>query len=229
MGAMNPDAVHASQLFRLGENNIGERAELDEQPASRYGGHSGGCGERALGRAPVRVTLWSLSVMGAIEHASVATSSDCDSRDPGSRVRRIASMYHSDAELVDGDQEPADGIRLQRSVEQHSTLDNEVAPRCSATQSSNLTPQPTLDQREVQVAYRLALDQGEIIDRVVAGAERFDPDVVAERAEGIRDSATAFVNVHDDVHEPRMPRWVVQRCNASAPKLSTSDFAGSWK
>ena len=171
---MNPDAVHASQLFRLGEKNIGERAELDEQPASRYGrtlrrlrrararagsrtGHAlvveRNGGDRARRRSPRRRTA-----IRAIQAAESVGSRACITPMPSS------STVTRSPRTASGSSGPSNS---------DPTLDNEVAPRCSATQSSNLTPQPTLDQREVQVAYRLALDQGEIIDRVVAGAERF--------------------------------------------------------
>jgi len=229
VGAADAYAAYSSQFVRTSQQHVEKRAELEEKTAGRLRRNAGGCRERAFRRRPVGVALGPLGVVGPIDASSISPPANGDPRDPGGGIGRVVGMNHGDAEFVDGDQEAAHSFRRQRAVVQGLALDEQVPPRCRAAQPPDLLPQPTLDEREVKTAHRLPFDQGEVVDRVVAGPEVLDLDVVAEVAKRLRNATRSLMDVHDDVHEPRMPRRVVRRCNASAPKMSTSDFAGSWK
>lgn len=95
------------------------------------------------------IALRALRVARTIDSSDEPTPAECDPGDPGGRVRGIASMNHTDAQLVDRDQEAANRVSFQRALEQRLSLNEQIAPRCGPAKSSNLPPEASLDQRAV--------------------------------------------------------------------------------
>ena len=138
-------------------------------------------------------------------------------------------MNHTDAQLVDRDQEAANRVSFQRALEQRLSLNEQIAPRCGPAKSSNLPPEASLDQRAVKAADRLPLDDCQSVDRIVARSEALDPNVESQVAKRVGNAASAFMNIGDEMHRTKMPTEAPQRCDVFAPTLATSDFAGYWK
>lgn len=172
--AVDAYALDALKLVRLREENVSKRTELLKQLPSCHGRYAGRSSERALGRRIVCVTLSALGVRWTIDVSNPTTPADCNSCDPARRVRSVPGMDNGYAKLVDRDQEAADGLRVQRACVQRRTFHQQVGPWCVPSEPSNLCPQPPSDQGQMKIRHRLAFDQGEVVDRVVARGQGLD-------------------------------------------------------
>jgi hypothetical protein len=76
----------------------------------------------------------------------------------------------------------------------------------------------------MEIAHRLALDQRKVVNPVVARPQGLDLDLTSQVSKSVRNGASTFVNIGDDVHLTTMPRKMMERCNTFVPKLASSDF-----
>jgi len=126
-----------------------------------------------------------------------------DQREPCGGVRTVARAEHDHAEIGDGEQCSAYGVRVGERREYIRAFDREVCDRASA-ELAELAPQSSVVERRAQIGQRLPLDDGSSPERVVTDRDAahgyLEPDV-PERD----DHPFRLVNVHVDLHEPRVP------------------------
>ena len=131
-----------------------------------------------------------------------ATTPCAEDLEPGRRVLRTRASNDVDAELADGEQRAADGGGLQRPRVQVVALDEEIWRRVRLTKPSDLWPEPTPDDREVQVAHALPLDQ-RMPNGVVAGPQPANFDLQAQLVQRSTKATLPLVDVHDDAQPHR--------------------------
>jgi hypothetical protein len=87
---------------------------------------------------------------------------------------------------------------MERAAIEIGALDEQVGKKACGPQLAYLSPQSSLDDRGMQVANALALDQCVLAYGVVTGRQRCNLDLNTEFGEEERNPALVFMGVHDD-------------------------------
>jgi hypothetical protein len=90
------------------------------------------------------------------------------------------------------------GFRAKRTVVQTHALDKHVWAAAGLPQASDLGPKPTSQQRVMQVADCLSLDEYASAEVIVPRRDSSDVHRCSERLELPHDATSAFENVCDD-------------------------------
>ena len=97
-------------------------------------------------------------------------------------------------------QRPTNGVGRDGPVIEIGTLDQQVRTGIPPNQI-HLSPQPTLDECEMEVSYGLTLDDRPGSDEIVPGREGFRGDRSSERLKQLADPCTLM---HVDNHPDRL-------------------------
>jgi len=179
-------------------------------------------GKRSLGSRNNRISLRSLRIHRSISRSPTELSF-CECGDPRRGVFRGCGAKDCHPEIVQRQHQAAHGLHSKRSLVGGRPLDDDVAPSGGLAETADLVPKSALQEGAVEVQSGLPFDQ-HIADAVVADWKWGYCERRSGTTKGVGYTTSAFVNVHREIHETRMPRRLSQPCEASAPTLATSDF-----
>ena len=126
--------------------------------------------------------LWALSVDRTVARRKRAGRPARDAVKPEGRVALCLAAHDCDAILGGREQRTTDCCRADRPGVENRSLDDKERPFSCCAQPPQLPPEPTGDERQVQVAHGLALDDGGAT-AVIAGWKSGDIDVGHKVAE----------------------------------------------
>lgn len=184
------DSAHGHELDVSRLDHRGDGSKVSEQRPRRHTGDVGDGSEHGLGRGRLRP----LGVQRPV--AWTPPRATGDAVDPESRVLRRLGSDDGHVVLGGGEQSSANCSGSQRPMVQEPAFDEQERSRSGTPHPSELTPQPPRHECEVQVAHRLALDQG-ALDPVVAGRELRDPHLRSEPLQ-LGPNRGGLVHVHVD-------------------------------
>jgi hypothetical protein len=119
--------------------------------------------------------------------------------DPESRISRTGRPQKADSESNGSDACPANCGRFEGAVIDIRALNNEKRISTSLTKSADLSPEPTCDQRSVQIVGALPLYQRCSADVIVSLGKTPPDDDRSQRFQPIRNTAGAFEDVSGDL------------------------------
>ncbi len=192
------DARDALPVRSVGADDGCERAEMIEQRLRRNPRDSWDCGERRFGSPGGVANRGALSESRAcpVPYFGAAPRKKVK---PKSRVLWAAGAKDSDPEIRQGQPDPPDRRRPQRSSVEMNPFDKEVGEACAFPQTSYLRPEPPPHDRDVQVTHGLALHDRALSHDVVTSPKRAALNGEPTLLEDPRHAAGAFVDVGDDV------------------------------
>jgi hypothetical protein len=220
--ATTADTRNAAQVVRCREENVDERTVLGQKCASGDRRYARSGGKRSLGSRNAGISLRSLRIYRSISRSPTGLSF-CKCGDPRRGVFRACGAKDRHAEVVQRQNQAAYGLHSKRPLVGRRPFDDDVASSGGLAETADLVPKSALQERTMKVQSGLPLDQ-HIADAVIADWKPGYGECRSSPTKGVGYTTSAFVNVHREIHETRMPRKLSQTCEASAPTRATSDF-----
>jgi hypothetical protein len=190
---------------------------------------AGNATKRRLNRWNAGLPLWALRVRGPIPPLrSLASLGEAMKPQGGVSCVHRSEQRHS--QVGDGDADTSDRRRGERSVIQLHPLDKKVRSSSCSSQPAELRPEAPVEDRCVQTAHRLSLDDGSAADRVVAGSKRPNLDFETGLPQETWHPARPFVHVGDDSQSQTVAHDAPPSCHEREPNrtllaLSRSESA----
>ena len=198
-----PDTLYSLELL----DGCGRHsADGSEAMKERSGGHcrdSWDRSERSLAR--VSMSLRTLAVRRSVTYREAPAPPGGELFEPERGVPGAFRPDDRNAEICDCKQGPSDGCWAQRAIVDVATLHQEHRPAGLPAKSPDLLPEATVDDGQMQVTGRLALDERLAADDVVRDLELLKRDGCAQSGKTTGHAAESLMDVDHQLDGQRCP------------------------
>jgi hypothetical protein len=205
-------------------DDVRKRTEAFQEKACRLDGKARRSGKRCfsgMGSGPGE----SLRICGAIASRWLLPPQG-QSAQPPSCIRGVVGPEDCNTEISDGQPETSDCLLADWTLSKARSLHEQVGPTRSLAQPTDLQPQPSLEERALQIEDAFSLDDRTRPNDVITNGKAFPDHSHTELFEAFRYPRQEFV--HIGCHNDHMDQCRVRRAEErddfenSAP---TSHFA----
>ena len=191
------DAGDLLPAFGSGINDLGDAAVPSQDRSRTVRRDSANRREHRL-RRRLLTRGWSLRVRRTIAAPRRCLTTHREPVEPCCSVVTVSGQEQPYSLADRGEADPSNGLTADLSVVNRSPLDDEVRHRRTSAQRSELTPQPPLNQRVVEVTNVLPLDDDPVTHDIVGGWQAVDLHRCAETLERLGNATLPLVYVDDD-------------------------------
>lgn len=197
-----PDAAYLPPGGFIGIDNCCERTEAAKQRSRGRTGHTGCARQGHLCRPRPESSFRPLRIRRPI-FGRCAASAVREARKPMRRVRRVLGAEQRDPEICQCETSAANCRRREWTVVEMLPFDEEVGKSRRSSESSELWPEGASDDRQMEAAHSLALDERAASYVVVTVGKALDLDVDAVNGEMRRNPTRFLANIGNDPHHGR--------------------------